>query len=69
MSSEKYAEVMRAVLQAAKKPITVRELFVRTMRLMGETGDPDKVARMCGFESDDIVSQGENFTPAIKVIC
>lgn len=63
-----HAEVMRSVLQASKEPITVRELFVRTMRVMGETGDPDKVARLCGFEPDDIVSKGENFTPAIKLV-
>lgn len=63
-----HAEVMKAVLQAAKEPISARELFARTMRLMGETGDPDEIARKCGFEPDDIVYRGENFSPAIKLV-
>jgi hypothetical protein len=59
---------MKSVLQAANEPITVHELFVRTMRLMNETGDADNIARMCGVEPDDIVYQGENFSPAIKLV-
>lgn len=61
-------EVMRSVIQASKKPLTVRELFTRTMRIMNETGDADAIARVCGFEPDDLVYQGENFTPAIRAI-
>lgn len=60
--------VMRSVIQAATEPLTVRELFVRTMRIMDEHGDPDFVARACGFEPDDLVFQGENFKPAIKLV-
>jgi hypothetical protein len=59
---------MRAVIQATTGPLTVRELFVRTMRIVGEGGDPDKVARLCGLEPDDLVYVGENFEPAIKLV-
>lgn len=64
----KHDEVMRSIIQATKSPLTVRDLFSRTMRIMNETGDPDVVARACGFEPDDLVYQGENFTPAIRAI-
>lgn len=63
-----HKEVMRAVLQAANGPLTMREWFTRTMRITGETGDPDKIARACGFEPDDIVKRGENFTPTIRAV-
>lgn len=60
-------EVMKSVIQASKEPLKVRDLFERTMRIMNEHGDPDFVARACGFEPDDLVFMGENFTPVIKV--
>jgi hypothetical protein len=60
-------DVMRSVIQASKGPLTVRELLERTMRIMNEHGDPDFVAKACGFEPDDLVYKGENFTPAIRV--
>lgn len=66
-STDKHIEAMRSVLQTARAPITVREMFIRTMRLMNETGDADDLARKCGFEPDDIVYRGENFMPVIRI--
>ncbi|HQS59768.1 MAG TPA: hypothetical protein PLU16_15045 [Gallionellaceae bacterium] len=63
----KHTEVMRSVIQASKNPLTVRELFTRTMRIMNEHGDPDDIARACGFEPDDLVFRGKNFIPTIRV--
>jgi len=64
----KHADVMRSIIQASKSPLTVSEMFERTMRIMHETGDPDAISRACGFEPDDIVYKGENFTKAIRVL-
>jgi len=46
----------------------MRELFTRTMRIMGDSGNADEMARRCGCEPDDIVYKGENFTPVIGLV-
>ena len=61
-------EVMRSVIQASRNPLTMRELFTRTMRIMGDSGNADEMARRCGCEPDDIVYKGENFTPVIGLV-
>lgn len=63
-----HQETMKAVLQASKEPLSARDLMARTMRLMNETGDPDAIARACGFDPDDLFQCGENFTPVIRNI-
>lgn len=56
-----HIEALRATLKTSNEPITVREWFKRTLALRNETGDPDSIARRCGFEPDDIVRRGDNF--------
>lgn len=59
--------VMRGVIQASKQPLTMTELFARTMRIMGQNGNVNDLVRACGYEPDDLVYPGENFTSAFRL--
>ncbi len=64
----RHEQVMLSIIESSKHTLTMRELFLRTMMIMGETGDADELLRKLGFEPDDVVFKGENFTPAVRVI-
>jgi hypothetical protein len=64
----KHEQVMLSIIESSKHTLTMRELFLRTMMIMGETGDADELLRKCGYEPDDVVFKGENFTPAVRII-
>lgn len=63
---EEVKKAIQAVLQCSPQ-LTMRELFVRTMRLNGVHGNPDELCRKAGFQPDDIVCRGENFKAVIGV--
>ena len=63
-----HKQAMLAVLTGAEEQITAREFFARTMRLMHETGDPEKVAMDCGLDPDQLIQRGENFNTTLMAV-
>lgn len=63
-----HEEAMLAVLAGDNGPITARVFFARTMALLGETGDPERLARECGMEPGALLQAGESFRPTPRVI-
>ena len=63
-----HEQAMFAVLNGTKEPIPAKVFFERTMRLLGETGDPAQISRDCGIEPDQLVSKSDFFNPQLKSI-
>lgn len=62
-------KAMNAVIQSAgDEGMNIVTLFERTMRLLGESGDPQQMALDCGYSLDDRVRAGTNYQPAIRVV-
>lgn len=63
---EKYQEAMKGVLRSSDG-ITMTVFFERVLRLMGEDGSAEQMAIDCGFDPDDLITEGIN-SRKMKVI-